>query len=167
MSLAIIIAGVIVLAFGFVVVRGAPYVPTLRKQLNIAFGDLYKLSDTDLVVDLGSGDGAVLLAAAQRGARAVGYELNPILVALTKLRISARRGIEVRVADYSRIKALPDGTTVVYAFTTSHSIEAIGQLLEQWSQDQELYFISFGFQLAHHKPLRSRGAMHLYRFKQS
>jgi SAM-dependent methyltransferase len=44
----------------------------------------------DLVYDLGSGDGRTVLAAAKRGARAVGIEYNPELVAFSEGRARAR-----------------------------------------------------------------------------
>jgi SAM-dependent methyltransferase len=42
--------------------------------------DLAAVADTDVVYDLGSGDGRIVIAAARRGARGVGVELDPILV---------------------------------------------------------------------------------------
>lgn len=42
--------------------------------------DLTSVRAGDTVYDLGCGDGRVLLAAARRGARAVGYELDVELV---------------------------------------------------------------------------------------
>jgi len=46
----------------------------------------------DYVVDLGSGDGRTVIAAAKRGARAVGVEYNPDLVAFSK-RNAAKEGV--------------------------------------------------------------------------
>lgn len=43
--------------------------------------DLAGVARTDTVYDLGSGDGRIVIAAARRGARAVGVELDPVLVA--------------------------------------------------------------------------------------
>jgi hypothetical protein len=42
--------------------------------------DLAKVTDRDYVIDLGSGDGRVVIAAAKRGARALGIEYNPELI---------------------------------------------------------------------------------------
>jgi SAM-dependent methyltransferase len=44
----------------------------------------------DLVYDLGSGDGRLVIAAAKRGAQAVGVEFNPELVALSESRARAQ-----------------------------------------------------------------------------
>lgn len=42
--------------------------------------DLAAVADTDVLYDLGSGDGRIVIAAARRGARAVGVELDSMLV---------------------------------------------------------------------------------------
>jgi SAM-dependent methyltransferase len=59
--------------------RDAVWVPTspgmVEKMLDMA-----KVTKADLVVDLGSGDGRMIIAAARRGARARGVEFNPELV---------------------------------------------------------------------------------------
>lgn len=46
--------------------------------------DMAKVTDRDVVMDLGSGDGRNVIAAARRGARAVGVEYNPDMVALSR-----------------------------------------------------------------------------------
>ncbi len=50
----------------------------------------------DYVVDLGSGDGRMVIAAAKLGARALGVEYNPDLVAVAK-RNAVREGVRDRV----------------------------------------------------------------------
>jgi precorrin-6B methylase 2 len=46
--------------------------------------DMAKVTPQDFVMDLGSGDGRTVIAAAKRGARAMGVEYNPDMVALSK-----------------------------------------------------------------------------------
>jgi SAM-dependent methyltransferase len=46
--------------------------------------DLAHVTSQDFVIDLGSGDGRAVIAAAKRGARAVGIEYNPEMVELSK-----------------------------------------------------------------------------------
>ena len=46
--------------------------------------DMAKVTPQDFVVDLGSGDGRNVIAAAKRGAKALGVEYNPDLVELSK-----------------------------------------------------------------------------------
>ena len=54
--------------------------------------DLARVTPQDYVVDLGSGDGRNIIAAARRGARAVGFEFNPQMVELSK-RTAAKEGV--------------------------------------------------------------------------
>ena len=46
--------------------------------------DMAKVTAKDFVMDLGSGDGRLVITAAKRGARAVGVEYNPDMVELSK-----------------------------------------------------------------------------------
>lgn len=57
--------------------------------------DMAKVTPKDYVVDLGSGDGRTVITAAQRGARALGIEYNPDMVALSK-RNAAKAGVGER-----------------------------------------------------------------------
>jgi len=54
--------------------------------------DMARVTPQDYVVDLGSGDGRNIIAAARRGARAVGFEFNPQMVELSK-RTAAKEGV--------------------------------------------------------------------------
>src|SRR5512140_1089647 len=46
--------------------------------------DMAKVTPKDYVIDLGSGDGRTVITAAKRGAKALGIEYNPDMVALCK-----------------------------------------------------------------------------------
>lgn len=54
--------------------------------------DMAKVTPRDFVVDLGSGDGRNVIAAAKRGARARGVEYNPDMVELSR-RTAAKEGV--------------------------------------------------------------------------
>ena len=54
--------------------------------------DLAKVTPRDHVIDLGSGDGRLVIAAAKRGARALGIEYNPDMVEQSK-RNAAKEGV--------------------------------------------------------------------------
>ena len=93
------ILSILVITFGLVVFRGAPYVPTHRKQVEQAL-DMLDVPKGSTIVDLGSGDGVFLLAAAKRGYKAVGYELNVILWIVSSIRCWRYRDrISVRLRD--------------------------------------------------------------------
>ena len=85
--------GLMVLAGLFLAVSltGAPYVPSHRRSVMEAFTELRPLTSSDTLVDIGSGDGIVCLVAAQQGARVYGYEINPLLVLIARLRLRRYR----------------------------------------------------------------------------
>jgi len=59
--------------------------------------DMARVTPQDYVIDLGSGDGRNVIAAARRGARALGVEYNPDLVELSK-RAAAAAGVADKAA---------------------------------------------------------------------
>jgi precorrin-6B methylase 2 len=69
------------------------WVPTPQELVEKML-DMAKVTPQDIVIDLGSGDGRNVIAAAKRGARAYGFEFNPDMVALSR-----RRAQEAGVAD--------------------------------------------------------------------
>ncbi len=79
--------------------KDVPWVPTpealVDKMLEMA-----SAAPEDVVIDLGSGDGRTVIAAARLGARAIGVELEPNLVAL-----SERRAAEAGVSDRTEFVA--------------------------------------------------------------
>lgn len=70
------------------------WVPTPDLLVNRML-DLATVGARDVVLDLGSGDGRTVVAAAKRGATAMGIELNPDLVALARQR-AQREGVAER-----------------------------------------------------------------------
>ncbi len=66
-----------------------PYVATKRERINTIMR-LTKIKNGEVVVDLGSGDGRLLFASASKGAKAIGYEINPFLVILTRIHASLK-----------------------------------------------------------------------------
>lgn len=73
--------------------KDAVWVPTSEAMVEKML-DHAGVTSKDFVVDLGSGDGRMIIAAAKRGARGRGVEYNPELVAYSK-----RRAVEAGVAD--------------------------------------------------------------------
>ena len=73
------------------------WVPTPEATVNKML-DMAKVTAQDFVVDLGSGDGRTVIAAAKRGARAMGIEYNPDMVTLAQ-----RRAKEAGVTDRATI----------------------------------------------------------------
>jgi methyltransferase family protein len=59
--------------------------------------DMAKVTRSDYLMDLGSGDGRTVITAAKRGVRALGIEYNPEMVALSR-RNAERAGVAARAS---------------------------------------------------------------------
>lgn len=153
----------IVLSFGFVVFFGAPYVPSKKRDLKKAFDELYPLTKKDLLVDIGSGDGVVLRMVSERGAKAVGYELNPILVVISRFLSRRHPGVTTILADFWRVQ-LPQDTTVVYTFGESRDIKKMAAKvqIEATRLNRKLAFISYGFAVPGMEPVKQTRSHFLY-----
>ena len=81
--------------------RGPFYVPTRRKYVPRIIAML-DLKAGDKVVDLGSGDGRLVIALAEAGAEAHGFEHNPLLVMRSKKSIKKRGRLAPTSADEGR-----------------------------------------------------------------
>ena len=57
--------------------------------------DMARMTPSDFVMDLGSGDGRTVITAAKRGARALGVEYNPDMVELSR-RNAEKEGVAAR-----------------------------------------------------------------------
>ncbi len=154
--------GTLVLGFGLVVLRGAPYLPTKRRQIEAAFS-LLKLKPGAHIIDLGSGDGSVLKYAAEHGYRATGYELNPWLCVISTLRLWRwRKQAKVHYGDFWT-KPLPecDG---VFVFLIGHFMPKLVTKLEA-ELKPGTPVVSVAFELPGYKPERTKAGVHLYRIK--
>lgn len=155
----------VVVAVGFVAFTGAPYVPSKVRDVRRAFRDLYKLSSKDVLVDLGSGDGVVLREASKLGARAVGYEIHPVLVWLSRWLSRSDPRVTVRQSNFWRDR-LPDDVTVVYLFGDGRDIAKMVAYV-QCEVDRigrEVSLVSYAFATSE-EPVKTVGAHHLYRLK--
>lgn len=159
----LISGGVIVALFLLTVFVGAPYVPSKRRDVARAFDELYSIGEGDTLVDIGSGDGVVLREAAKRGARAIGYEINPALVAVSWLLCHKDPSIKTHMANFWRAK-VPETTTIVYTFGESRDIERMARWVETQATrlGKPLYFLSYAFQLKDRAPLRISNQYALY-----
>jgi len=103
----------------------APFVPTpmavVEKMLEIA-----EVKSGDVVYDLGSGDGRIVIAAARRyGVRAVGFEIDPELVRLS--RENARRAgvshlVEFRQEDILKADLSQATVVTLYLFPEANRL---------------------------------------------
>ncbi len=163
MTVLIIAVAAFLMLFGMVVFYGAPYVPSRKYYIQQAFKHLYMPSKKDMLVDLGSGDGVVLREAAKLGAKTVGYEMNPVLVMVSRWLSRKNNRVNIYWTNFWRSQ-LPKRTTVVYVF----SITKDDKKVVSWLQKEvnrlgnKVRVISYGIKLPGVKTVATHGAYYLY-----
>ena len=160
-----VVIGVTIL-FSVVVLRGAPYLPSHKRDLKRAFTELYPIGAEDVLVDIGSGDGVVLRLAASHEAKAIGYEINPILVLVSSLLSIKSPSIQTKWRDFWQT-SLPAEVTVVYVFGESRDIKKMAEYVKNESVrlQKSIWLISYAFEVPGMKYERAIGAHFLYKFK--
>jgi 16S rRNA A1518/A1519 N6-dimethyltransferase RsmA/KsgA/DIM1 with predicted DNA glycosylase/AP lyase activity len=70
---------IFVLSYIFIPIFGPPFVPSKKKAVSKMI-ELAKPGKNDLLLDIGSGDGRIVLALAKQGFKIHGIEINPFFV---------------------------------------------------------------------------------------
>jgi len=158
----IVLLVVLALCFGGVLLVGAPYVPTLSPQVQAAL-DLAKLRPGEHLLELGCGDGRVLVAAAQRGIRVTGYELNPFLALVAWLRTRRYRHL-VRVVWGDFWRADWPAADAVFVFLLDRFMSKLDERLQAYPH-RPIRLVSFAFRIPAKRPAAERAGVYLYRYQ--
>lgn len=157
----LIVLGILIFAFGFVVFIGAPYLPTLKAQQEAAL-DLLDLKPGDTFLELGSGDGRVMLAAAKRGLNVVGFEVNPILVVVSLIvTFKYRKQVKVRWGNYWTAK-WPE-CQGIYVFLITRYMDKLDQKITD-SGLKKIKVASTAFEIYDKKPAKEKDGVYLYKY---
>ncbi|GIL77500.1 hypothetical protein Vretimale_2955 [Volvox reticuliferus] len=122
----------------------APFYPTPDAVISRVL-DLTEVGPGDCLYDLGCGDGRVLLAAARRGARCVGYELDPELArdAAAAARAAGLKSL-VRVVRADAASADVREATVIALYLSDHGnsrlLRAVQSSLQPGTRVASFYF---------------------------
>lgn len=150
--------------FVYALYFGAPYVPIPKYGLDkmVEYADI---KPGQRAVDLGSGDGKIMIALAKAGAIVYGYEINPVLVWWTRRKIK-KEGLEGKAFVY--LKSFWDANLSLFDVVTLFGVRKImGRLQEKL--DKELKpgakIISFGFSFNGWQYLKKEQATFLYEKK--
>jgi cyclopropane fatty-acyl-phospholipid synthase-like methyltransferase len=161
--LLVIMAGIVYCAsLLFSAMTTAPYVPSARKAIESML-DLARVAEGTRVVELGSGNGEICIRAAERGAAALGLELNPILVWMSRFRARGRTrpgAAEFRLANFWTT-VLPNETDIVFVYLMP---EAMPKLLTKLRREVRpgVKIVSHAFTIPGMTPVDSRGNVYAY-----
>ncbi len=143
---------------------GAIYFPTpdttVKKMLNLA-----KVSKNDTILDLGSGDGRFLIAAGKLGAKAVGYEIDPLLARRSKKAISkANLSHLATVKCKSFWQADFNQASIITLYLFPNLMNRLQKKLEK-NLTHPITLVSHNYQFPQKKYIKKQGNLYLYQFK--
>lgn len=148
--------------FSFVLLFGAPYLPTLTKHMKVAM-DMVDLQPGETLLELGCGDGKVLIAAAQRGWKAVGYELNPLLVLVCLWRTRHyRKLVQVKWGNFWKAN-WPDAQGI-FVFVMQRHMSKLDTKIAQMSK-KPVKLVSFAFAIPGKETLEAHDGVYLYEYR--
>lgn len=163
--LAVVVGAVVLISFGLPALFGPPYVPTLRLNMQTAL-DLLDLKRGQTLLELGSGDGRILIAGAKRGLNVVGIELSLLLVIISWFRTRRyRKQVKIIWGNYFYTNWPPaDG---VFSFMIQYQMKRLDTAITRWQQwhKRPVHFASFAFEIPDKKPIAEREAVFLYEYK--
>jgi len=145
---------------------GAIYFPStpvaIKQMLKLA-----QVSPKDTLVDLGSGDGRILIAAARRGAKAIGYEINPFLVWKSRRQIRQSQ-LEKLAKVYwkSFWKADFHQATIITIYLFPHLMNRLQRLLEK-KVNHHLRVVTNDYPFPQLTPSKHHRQVYLYYFPNS
>ena len=156
----VILLVVLVYSFTVGVVFGAPYLPTLNEQRQIAL-DMLQLKPGQTLYDLGCGDGRMLRSAAQLGLNAVGYELSPILYVIARVvNWRYRKQVKVILGNYwSADWAQADG---IFVFLMDRYMGRFDKKVS--ALNKPIKVASYTFKVPGKKPIKEHEAVFLYQY---
>ncbi len=133
-------------------------IKTVRKMLKLA-----KVGQKDLVLDLGSGDGRILIEAAKLGAKAIGYEIDPILFWQSKRKIK-KAGLSrlTKVYFKSFWQADFNQATVITVYLLPKYMRKLEKVLKK-ELVHPILIVSNNYQFSRKYAKRS-GKLYLYKF---
>lgn len=155
------VAIVLIAAYSFVLLFGAPWFPSLSPHIKSAL-DLLDLKEGQVVYDLGCGDGRFLKAAAERGLKAVGYELNPIMFFYAWLNTrSYRKQVKVRWGNFW--KADLSDADAIFVFLLTKYMDQFDMLVKT-KAPKGVKVASHAFKIPGKKPLKKDYGVYLYKY---
>lgn len=156
---------IILLLYIFVIaayslIRGAPYAALGSERLKTVI-ELLDIKKGERIADLGSGDGRIVIAAAKKGATAVGYEINYLLVLLSRKNIkkSGLKNASIRQKDFwSENYSSYDSITI---YTLPHILPALGRKLKKELKPGSKVVSNY-YKFPNWKIHKSKADVHLY-----
>jgi cyclopropane fatty-acyl-phospholipid synthase-like methyltransferase len=143
-------------------VRGAPYAPLGDEKIETMM-KLLTINKGQKAVDLGAGDGRLVIELAKRGIEAHGYEINPVLALWGKWNIR-KAGLSgkasMHLGDFWKVDLSKFDIVTIYL--TSHIMRQVEKKITKESKTGTQVVVNY-FKLPTFKPIKENGKIYLYK----
>ncbi len=142
---------------------GGEWVPTPQKTVDRML-KIAKLKKNEIVYDLGSGDGKIVISAAKLGARAVGIEIDPLRIFMSRIKIALENVGDLAVVRRGDLfKANVKSADVVTLFLLPKTMEKLESKLRK-ELKKGARIVSYGFSFKKWKPVKTdrKNKIYLY-----
>lgn len=140
---------------------GGPYVPTRNEHVEEMIR-LARLTPSDRVADLGSGDGRIVIAAAKTGvADALGIEINGALVKTSRIAANRLHLTNARFLAQSFWTTDVSDRTVIFLYQVPHTMKRLESKL-QAELPPGARIVSNDFKFVDWKPSGEHGRIRVY-----
>lgn len=146
-------------------VRGGPYAPMGPQKIKVMM-KLLKIKKGEKAVDLGSGDGRIVMALAKSGAEAYGYEINPLLVLWSRYNIR-KAGLQDKAKIVWKDYWLDNFSKfdVVTVYVLPHMMGPIYKKLRKELKSKDARVATNYFKFPNISETRKEDTIYLYRLK--
>lgn len=161
LAILLVLVSLLVLYNFYGMINGAPFVPLSKPHVKelLALGDI---RPGERLVDLGSGDGRILIAAAKQGAEAYGWEINPLLIwwsTWRARRMGLSKKVHIQQGNYWN-KSLKDADIITLFLVRPQMKRLQSKLKKELKSGARI--LSYVFTFPDWKPIRKSGKMYLY-----
>lgn len=144
---------------------GAPFLPSYRRQKREILEPLFELARSapgNKFVDLGSGDGRVVMEFARQGFDSWGVEFNPALVLWSRwqIKLAGLKNAHIIKKNFWKIDLASFDIVYIYQLTSVNAL-----LADKFKKELKAgaIIISAGFFLPNFEPLKREGIFWVYR----
>jgi len=141
---------------------GAFYYPSKEDSVQTMIKSA-KPKPKDVLIDLGSGDGRIIIAAAKMGIKSIGYELDPILVHKSRQKIEQLKLSHLAKIEFKNFwKADFKHADIVCIYQFPQYIKKLEKVFQK--NHHPLTVISNRYQFPNQKPYLVKNEVYFYKF---
>jgi len=148
------------------IIFGAPFQPTSKYKIKKII-ELANIKGNERVVDLGSGDGRIVIAFAKKGLESHGYEINPFLVWMSRRKIKKEKLTGKAFIHWKNFwKENLSKYGIIILFQVGYIMDKLGKKIKKEAKDNAK-IISHDWKFPNLKISKKISKIYLYKIKEN